>query len=122
MKSNLKLALAGTALLATAGHASADNLDGQLIKNLFPGVYEAKVQGTDVNFAGYTNGWLNGATRFDQDRGRWYVQGEQLCVSWEKWTNGKAVCGSITQTGGWFVATGETGEVLKFRRTALAKQ
>lgn len=124
MHSKVKLAVAVTCLglLAPQGSATADDLDGNWIKELFPGNYEAKVQGTMVIFAGYSNGWLNGATRFAQDRGRWYVQGDQLCMSWEKWTSGKAMCGSISQAGGWFIATGDTGEVLKFRRTAVAKQ
>ena len=124
MHSRVKLAVAVACvrLLAPPGSATAGDLDSNWIKDLFPGIYEAKVQGTMVNFAGYSNGWLNGATRFDQDRGRWYVQGDQLCVSWEKWTSGKAMCGSISQAGGWFVATGDTGEVLKFRRTAVANQ
>ena len=118
----LIVAVASSGWLTTAGGAVADDLDGNWIKGLFPGYYEAKVQGTPVIFAGYSNGWLNGATRFAQDRGRWYVQNDQLCVSWEKWTGGKTVCGSISQAGGWFIATGEAGEVLKFRRTAIAKQ
>ena len=121
-RTKLAASLACVGLLALHGSAHAENLDGTWIKKLFPGYYEAKVQGTSVVFAGYSNGWLNGATRISQDRGHWYVQGDQLCVSWEKWTGGKTMCGSISQAGGWFVATGETGEVLKFRRTAVAKQ
>jgi hypothetical protein len=121
-KIKLIVALTTTGWLVTGGHAAANDLDGNFIKGLFPGYYEAKIQGTPVIVAGYGNGWLSGATRFAQDRGRWFVQNDQLCVSWEKWTVGKPVCGTISQVGGWFVATGEAGEVLKFRRTAIAKQ
>ena len=118
----LSVAVACVRLLVPPGSATAGDLDTNWIKDLFPGYYEAKVQGTMVIFAGYSTGWLNGAPRFDRDRGRWYVQGDQLCMSWEKWTSGKAMCGSISQAGGWFIAKGDTGEVLKFRRTAVAKQ
>lgn len=113
---------AGLGLLMAAGAASAGGLDGKSIKRIFPGQFEAKVQGYRVYFAGYSNGGLAGQAYGQEDQGRWYVNGNTLCVSWKKWTKGKAKCGSIAQQGGWFVASNGAGEVLKFRRALVAQQ
>jgi hypothetical protein len=118
----LAVALAIIGLLATGGHAGAGNLDGKWIKGLFPGHFEAKVQGYRVLFAGYRNGGLKGEAYGQQDQGRWFVKGNALCVSWEQWTKGKTQCGSISQQGGWFVVSYDSGEMLKFRRAMVAQQ
>jgi hypothetical protein len=109
-------------LLATAGQAGAGNLDGSWIKGLFPGYFEAKVQGYRILFAGYRNGSLKGEAYGRKDQGHWFVKGDSLCVSWEQWTKGKTMCGSISQHGGWFVASAGGDEVLKFRRAMIAQQ
>jgi hypothetical protein len=109
-------------LLATSGQADAGNPDGGWIKGLFPGYFEAKVQGYRILFAGYRNGSLKGEAYGRQDQGHWFVKGDALCVSWEKWTKGKTTCGSISQQGGWFVASGGSGEMLKFRRAVIVQQ
>ena len=66
-------------------------------------------------------GALAGQAYGQQDKGRWFMKGSSLCVSWEKWTKGQAHCGQITQQGGWYVAKNGEGEMLKFRRTDLAQ-
>ena len=109
-------------LLATSGQAGAGNLDGGWIKGLFPGYFEAKVKGYRVLFAGYRNGRLKGEAYGRQDQGHWFVKGDSLCVSWEQWTKGKTMCGSISQQGGWFVASAGGDEILKFRRAMVAQQ
>ena len=109
-------------LSGLASQASAGGLDGGAIKGLFPGYFEAKVQGYTVYFAGYSNGSLKGQSYGRQDRGTWFVKGNSLCVAWKQWTKGKAKCGSIAQKGGWFVASNGDGEMLKFRRAMVAQQ
>jgi hypothetical protein len=46
--------------------------------------------------------------------------GNTLCVAWSKWAEGKSTCGKISQQSGWFVASGSGGQILKFRRDAVA--
>jgi hypothetical protein len=50
------------------------------------------------------------------------MRGAALCVVWNKWTDGEARCGRISQQGGWYVAVNSEGEMLKFRRTDLAQK
>jgi len=113
--------LLGAAALTLAAQAQAGSLGQAEITRLFPGQFEAKVKGYRVSFAGTRGGSLVGQAYGQKDKGRWYMEGSSLCVVWNKWTKGKAHCGQITQQGGWYVAAGSTGEVLKFRRTDLAQ-
>lgn len=113
--------LAGAAALSAAAGAQAGSLGKAEVTKLFPGQFEAKVKGYRVSFAGTRGGALAGSAYGQQDKGRWYMQGTQLCVVWTKWTKGQAHCGQISQQGGWYVASSAEGEVLKFRRTDLAQ-
>jgi hypothetical protein len=119
-KTFVALALGAAALTVSAG-AQAGSLGKAEVTKLFPGQFEAKVKGYRVSFAGSRGGTLSGRAYGQQDKGRWYMQGSQLCVVWTKWTKGEAHCGQISQQGGWYVASSAAGEVLKFRRTDLAQ-
>lgn len=113
--------LIGAAALTAAAQAEAGSLGQAEITKLFPGQFEAKVKGYRVSFAGSRGGALAGQAYGQKDKGRWYMKGSSLCVVWNKWTKGEAHCGEITRQGGWYVAMGNSGEVLKFRRTDLAQ-
>lgn len=117
----LAATLIGAGALTMAAPANAGSLGKAEIAKLFPGQFEAKVKGYRVAFSGARNGTLVGRAYGQEDQGRWYMKGSALCVVWSKWTKGKAHCGQITQQGGWYVASGSGGEVLKFRRTDLAQ-
>jgi len=122
---NLRTALAATLIAATAlplaGLAEAAPLARSEVTRLFPGQFEAQVKGYRVNFTGTRGGSITGVAYGQQDTGRWFMKGSALCVSFDKWTKGEAKCGRISQQGGWYVAQGNDGEALKFRRTDLAQ-
>lgn len=122
---NLRTAVAATLIAATsiplAGLAEAAPLPRSEVTKLFPGQFEAQVKGYRVNFTGSRSGSIVGVAYGQQDTGRWFMQGASLCVSFDKWTKGEAKCGRISQQGGWYVAKGNGGELLKFRRTDLAQ-
>ena len=122
---NLRTAFAATLIAATtlplAGMAEAAPLQRSEVTKLFPGQFEAQVKGYRVNFTGSRNGSIVGVAYGQQDTGHWYMKGSALCVSFDKWTKGEAKCGRISQQGGWYVAKGNDGELLKFRRTDLAQ-
>ena len=114
-------ALAAAAMFAAAVPVQAGPLAGADVARLFPGQFEAQVKGYRVSFSGSRNGTLVGAAYGQQDKGRWFMQGAALCVSWNKWTKGKTHFGQISQKGGWYVASNAEGEILKFRRTDVAQ-
>lgn len=115
-------ALAGFGMFVAAGEAGAASLGGGDIARIFPGQFEAKVKGYRVFFTGTKGGKLNGVAYGQQDSGRWFVKGTSLCVTFTRWTKGEAKCGTISQQGGWFVASSGEGEVLKFRRAEVAQK
>ncbi len=114
-------ALIAVSSLAAAAPVQAGPIAGTEVAKLFPGQFEAQVKGYRVSFAGSRNGTLMGAAYGQQDKGRWFMQGSSLCVSWNKWTKGKTHCGQISQKGGWYIASNSEGELLKFRRTDVAQ-
>ncbi len=113
----LSAAIAAIAVPAVAGPMSKGE-----ISRIFPGQFEAKVKGYRVSFSGSRSGALQGEAYGQQDTGRWYMKGTSLCVVWNKWTDGKARCGQLSQQGGWYVASDGSGEMLKFRRSDIAQK
>ena len=114
-------ALIGAVSFGAVASAQAAPLRSAGVTKLFPGQFEAQVKGYRVIFSGTRDGALTGVAYGQQDEGRWFMKGSALCVSWNKWTKGKTHCGEISQQGGWYVASGSEGEMLKFRRTDLAQ-
>ncbi|MEM7426923.1 MAG: hypothetical protein AAF441_12580 [Pseudomonadota bacterium] len=120
-------ALAAAAVSLSPANATEDALEGtpkleaEQIKELFPGNYAAKVAGYDMLITGSTDGKLRGRAFSRQDRGRWWVEENALCVAWSNWTEGKPMCGEITIEGDWYFSQNEKGEGMKFRKVeALA--
>ena len=120
LRTALAAAVIGAAALPLAGIVQAAPLARAEVTKLFPGQFEAQVKGYRVNFTGSRGGSIVGVAYGQQDTGRWYMKGSALCVAFDKWTKGEAKCGRISQQGGWYVAKGNGGDVLKFRRTDLA--
>ena len=121
LRTALAAAVLGAAALPLAGIVQAAPLARSEVTKLFPGQFEAQVKGYRVNFTGSRGGSIVGVAYGQQDTGRWYMKGSALCVAFDKWTKGEAKCGRISQQGGWYVAKGNGGDVLKFRRTDLAQ-
>ena len=121
LRTALAAAVIGAAALPLAGIVQAAPLARAEVTKLFPGQFEAQVKGYRVNFTGSRGGSIVGVAYGQQDTGRWYMKGSARCVAFDKWTKGEAKCGRISQQGGWYVAKGNGGDVLKFRRTDLAQ-
>jgi len=121
LRTALAASLVAAVALPLAGQAEAASLGRADVAKLFPGQFEAQVKGYRVSFTGTRGGTLAGAAYGQQDKGRWFMRGSALCVAFEKWTKGEAKCGQITQQGGWYVASSNDGEVLKFRRSDVAQ-
>jgi hypothetical protein len=110
------------ACLAPAALADQTRLDADAISGLFPGYYEAEVSGYTLLIAASTGGRLQGKAFGREDRGTWTIVGDQLCVAWNRWTDGEAKCGEITRKGAWYVAyNAAEGQLLRFTAIAASR-
>ncbi len=106
----------GTDATQAADETQVAPLAAEDIQQLFPGNYEAEVAGYDMLITGSSNGLLKGEAFSRKDDGRWWVAEDTLCVSWSNWTDGKPMCGVITQKGDWYFSQNDKGEGMRFRR------
>jgi hypothetical protein len=115
----LALAVSASAVSFTGAVHAGDQLtlESEALEGLFPGHYEARVAGGyRLLIAAKDDGTMMGRAFGKEDKGKWVVKDEELCISWRSWTSGKYKCGSITQNGDWFVATNsKDGEKMKFK-------
>jgi hypothetical protein len=91
-------------LLAATHAARADMLSGDDIRRHFAG---ARIVGVNDLESPYTiwfstrgtlKGMLGTHNQFD-DRGRWWVKGNRLCMHWELWLMGKPTCYDVALEG-----------------------
>ena len=79
--------------------------------NLFPGSFIAVASGMPVTIVASGNGTLRGQMKGYKDTGRWTLSGGRLCITWNKWLNGKTSCSMIVADNGWYRGSG-----VKFRK------
>ena len=106
------------AVTLTGGLANAETLSGSEIRANVSG---AKFTGTNDYDNPYTywfkphgrlKGRLGKKDQFD-DRGRWWVRGDRLCMHWELWSMGKAHCYIIDMTGDKISRLKEDGSIVQ---------
>jgi len=102
-------------ILSTSATAGEKPLTSAEIKILFPGQFEARFKSYRVMFSADGAGRMAGRAHGITDKGRWTLNGRQLCISWARWTKGEASCGAIWKRGKWYVASGQSG-YLRFRK------
>lgn len=115
MKTTVLAAAAAMGMLCLASSAQAgdQSLSAASIQGLFPGYYKAEVMGGyTLLIAAKSNGRLEGRAFGNEDKGKWTVVGDRLCVSWSRWTDGKTKCGDIVKSGSWYVARNDNNEQL----------
>jgi len=121
---NVALLLIAIAAAGSASQAAADEtrLKGASLHDLFPGYYEAKVfGGYTLKIAARADGRLDGSAFGRQDKGRWSIVGDRVCIAWRRWTSGEDKCGRIVQNGIWYIAySAGKAEMLRFRVIAPA--
>jgi hypothetical protein len=101
---------ASLALPATASLAEPSTLAGDELRKAISGktVY-LNISGFELPIRYTTNGRMSGkmstvAASFSrgdgaQDRGKWWVAGDQLCQQWSSWMEGKSYCYRLTRNG-----------------------
>jgi hypothetical protein len=105
----LVIAMALT-LLATAARAELVTLSGDGLRNAISGkTVFLNISGFELPISYAANGRMSGkmgavAASFArgngaQDRGKWWVAGNQLCQQWSSWMEGKSYCYRLTREG-----------------------
>jgi hypothetical protein len=110
MKIGAFVGAASLALVATAVLAEPSQLSGDELRQAISGktVY-LNISGFELPINYGANGRMSGkmsmaAASFSrgdgaQDRGKWWVSGDQLCQQWTSWMDGKAYCYRLTREG-----------------------
>jgi hypothetical protein len=110
MKIGTLVVAAGLALPATMSLAEPVSLAGDELRRAISGktVY-LRISGFELPIRYAANGRMMGkmstvAASFSrgdgsQDRGKWWVSGDQLCQQWTAWMDGKAYCYKLTREG-----------------------
>ena len=110
MKIGAFLVAASLALPATAALGEPATLAGDELRQAISGktVY-LNISDFELPIRYAANGRMSGkmstvAASFSrgdgaQDRGKWWVSGDQLCQQWTAWMDGKAYCYKLTRNG-----------------------
>jgi hypothetical protein len=110
MKIGALFVAASLALPLAAAAAEPATLAGDELRQAISGktVY-LNISGFELPINYAANGRMSGkmstvAASFSrgdgaQDRGKWWVAGDQLCQQWTSWMDGKAYCYKLTRTG-----------------------
>lgn len=86
-------------------HAS-DGVGPQALKAMFPGSFEAVVEGYTVSFTAHRDGSLVGRYATVTDSGRWSLRRGELCIMLSSWFDGRTECARVVHDGGWYRADG----------------
>lgn len=110
MKIGAFVIVAGLSFSATAALAESATLAGDELRQAISGktVY-LNISGFELPIRYAANGRMSGkmgamAASFSrgdgaQDRGKWWVAGDQLCQQWTSWMDGKSYCYRLTRKG-----------------------
>ncbi len=107
-------AFVAAAALSTvlAGPAAAESIGHKALKQLFPGRFQAVVSGLmALSITARSDGTLIGFLNSKKDTGSWSVKNGNLCIRFERWTNGRFNCSPVTLEGDWYRASS-----VKFRK------
>jgi hypothetical protein len=110
MKIGALVVAAGLVVPATAALTEPAQLAGDELRQAISGktVY-LNISGFELPISYAANGRMSGkmstvAASFSrgdgaQDRGKWWVAGDQLCQQWTSWMDGKTYCYRLTRDG-----------------------
>lgn len=107
MRKALLVAIAAISISAVSP-AAAEELDGEAIRDLVAGktVYlrsyglELPLRyGADGVVSGDISGISMARMFAPREKGKWWVDGRQLCQQWTSWYDGKTLCFTIRKTG-----------------------
>ena len=101
-------AMSACSSVALAGEA----LTARDILRLTPGTFHAVVKGKfEVTVTLTRDGRAVGRVPGHEDKGRWTVRGDELCIVMPTWTRGRVECSLVIAEEGWY-----RGRNVAFRR------
>ncbi len=97
----------------TGGAAFADApMTAQEIIRLAPGTFKAVVKGKyELTVTLTRDGTAVGMAQGLEDRGRWTVRNDELCIVLPTWTRGRVECSTVVADNGWY-----RGRSVSFRK------
>ena len=99
LKTPLVTALLFGALAAPV--AAGEALSAAELKKLAPGRYAVNVMGlVHMTVTLRAGGSMSGEAKGERDRGYWSIQGQKLCVAFNKWNGGKRSCAVLSGQNG----------------------
>ncbi len=104
----------GLLLSASIGNAAfADTpMTAQEIIKLAPGTFRAVVKGKyELTVVLTRDGTAVGKAQGLEDRGRWTVRNDELCIVLPTWTRGRVECSAVVADNGWY-----RGRSVSFRK------
>jgi hypothetical protein len=94
---------AALAIMAAAPASADEPMTAQEILRLAPGTFHAVVKGKfQLVVTLSRDGAAVGKIPGQEDRGRWTVRDNQLCIVLPTWTNGKVECSRVVADNGWY--------------------
>jgi hypothetical protein len=100
-------------ILSVIGAKASEQLSERELKQLFPGHFQAIVQGAlVVSITARRDGSLLGEFMSKSDTGQWSIRSGQLCIRFSRWLNGRTSCAAVVEQAGWYQASD-----IKFRET-----
>jgi hypothetical protein len=105
---NLIVAASLLTLASMAPAVAADKLSADEIRQLAPGSYKVSVYGlVKLQISFQPGGGISGVnSKNKRDTGVWSVQGEKLCIRWNRWLKGKERCTALSGDKGTYSGGG----------------
>jgi hypothetical protein len=100
--------VAGLLMVAASVPVAAGTLSAAQIKGLAPGRYAVSILGyIKMTVTMQPSGLIQGTTsKKKSDTGRWSVQNEKFCITWNRWLKGKQRCISLSGGNGKYSGSG----------------
>jgi hypothetical protein len=95
--------LAFLGFLTAAGAEAGEQLSARDLQELFPGRFQAIVQGSLViSITARRDGSLLAEVLTKSDTGEWSIRSGQLCIRFAKWREGRTSCSPVVAEAGWY--------------------
>ena len=79
------------------------------LKNLVPGHYKVTLMGvSNMIVTLKSNGTVLGSANGELDRGLWKLNGNKICIGWNKWLGGSTHCSGLSRESGYYQGSGFT--------------